>query len=428
MMVLASSRRPWPWLARATRFTVEVMIAAATALVLGAEVEHHLKLSIAAAGALAALWLLVRPHAAAVALGLTIPALENIAGGHLGVNLTVTDFLLLLATLSAVGSAVVAADGAVFRALRSQSFPLLQYCAFLLVLLAAHLGVGAAVQTVQRLELVGLPVLVGCYLALRRADLRLLQAYVVGTTAVAAIWHFHHLSLQKNPAGQLMANAIVVLVGVPRLGRLRFVLPVLVYGLFATESRGAIVACALGLGAVFLVRGLHSPRQVLAQVAVLVAVVLVAFRFMPAAVQSRITDFSSQGGSAAAFTVQVRTDYRHDAIRIADAYPWFGVGVGSYINGVNQFHLTQADDPHNVVLLQAAEGGWPFAASFVVLVLGTVVGLVRLRRSGLAAVAFGLMVSTVAHGMVDVYWVRGTPVLSWLVVGMVCGAAWRERA
>jgi hypothetical protein len=427
MMVLASSRRPWPRLARATRFTAEVAIAAVTAVVVGGAAGSHRLLAIGAAGALASLWLLVRPSATAVALGLSIPALENLAGGHLGVNLTVTDFLLLLATAAAIGSAIVGADGAVFRALRPVAFPLLQYCAFLLVLLAAHLGRAGAVQTVQRLELVVLPVLAGCYLATRRADLHLLQAYVAATTAVAAIWHVDHLSLQKNPAGQLMANAIVVLVGFPRLGRLRLVLPVLVYGLFTTESRGAIVACAIGLGVVFLVRGFHAPKQVLAQLAALAAVVAVAFQVMPAGVQSRITSFSSQGGSAAAFTVRVRTDYRHDAIRIADAHPWFGVGVGSYLDGVREFHLTEATDPHNVVLLQAAEGGWPFAGSFVVLVVGAVLGLARLWRSGLAAVAFGLMVSTVAHGMVDVYWVRGTPVLSWLVVGMVCGAAWRER-
>jgi hypothetical protein len=428
MMVLAWSRRPWPRLARASRFATEVAIAGAGALVLGSAVGNHRLVAIAAAAALASLWLLVRPNAAAIALGVSLPALENIAGGHLGVNLTITDFLLLLATASALGGAVVAADGTVFQALRPLALPFLQYCAFLLVLLAAHLGRGAGVQTLQRLELFGLPVLVGCYLALRRAELPLLQAYVLGTTAVAAIWPAYHLSLQKNPAGQLMANAIVVLVGLPRLGRLRLLLPVLVVGLFATESRGAIVACAIGLGVVFLVRGLHSPKQVLAQVAVLVAVVLVAFQFMPATVQSRITDLSSQGSSAAAFTVRVRTDYRHDAVRIANAHPWFGVGVGSYLDGVQQLDLTETTDPHNVFLLQAAEGGWLFAASFVVLVLGTVVALVRLRRSGLAAVAFGLVVSTVAHGMVDVYWVRGTPVLAWLAVGMVCGAAWRERA
>ena len=32
-----------------------------------------------------------------------------------------------------------------------------------------------------------------------------------------------------------------------------------------------------------------------------------------------------------------------------------------------------------------------------------------------------------AHGLVDVYWVRVTPVLGWLLVGMVCGLYAIER-
>jgi len=94
---------------------------------------------------------------------------------------------------------------------------------------------------------------------------------------------------------------------------------------------------------------------------------------------------------------------------------------------VQEFHLTSSTDPHDVVLLQAAEGGWAFAGSFVVLVLGGVLALIRLRRVDLAPAALGVLIATVAHGLVDVYWVRGTPVLSWLLVGMVCAGAYRAR-
>ena len=41
------------------------------------------------------------------------------------------------------------------------------------------------------------------------------------------------------------------------------------------------------------------------------------------------------------------------------------------------------------------------------------------HRGGRAPPA--VLLSTVAHGMVDIYWVRGTPVLGWLLVGMACG-------
>jgi hypothetical protein len=33
----------------------------------------------------------------------------------------------------------------------------------------------------------------------------------------------------------------------------------------------------------------------------------------------------------------------------------------------------------------------------------------------------------VAHGLVDVYWVRGTPILGWLLVGMACGGLLKLR-
>ncbi len=53
--------------------------------------------------------------------------------------------------------------------------------------------------------------------------------------------------------------------------------------------------------------------------------------------------------------------------------------------------------------------------------LGVVFALWRMRRVELAPAAAAVLLATVAHGMVDVYWVRATPVLGWLLVGMLCG-------
>ena len=44
-----------------------------------------------------------------------------------------------------------------------------------------------------------------------------------------------------------------------------------------------------------------------------------------------------------------------------------------------------------------------------------------MRRVEVGVVAAAVLLATVAHGMVDIYWVRGTPVLGWLLVGMACG-------
>jgi hypothetical protein len=44
-----------------------------------------------------------------------------------------------------------------------------------------------------------------------------------------------------------------------------------------------------------------------------------------------------------------------------------------------------------------------------------------MRQVDVAPAAAAVLLATVAHGLVDIYWVRGTPVLSWLLVGMACG-------
>ena len=62
--------------------------------------------------------------------------------------------------------------------------------------------------------------------------------------------------MQKNPVGQMIANAILVLVGVRALRGLFVCLPFLVLGLFLTQSRGALVAAAVG----FLVLTIMSAR------------------------------------------------------------------------------------------------------------------------------------------------------------------------
>ncbi len=76
-----------------------------------------------------------------------------------------------------------------------------------------------------------------------------------------------------------------------------------------------------------------------------------------------------------------------------------------------------------MLLLEAAEGGYLFLASFLLLIGGTAVALWRMRLVPLAPAAAAVLLATAAHGLVDVFWARGTPVLGFLLVGMVCGLA-----
>jgi O-antigen ligase len=260
---------------------------------------------------------------------------------------------------------------------------------------------------------------VGAFAALTGRYLPLLQAYVLSTTVLALVWPFDHFAGQKNPVGQLIANAILLLVGFHALHRLLPLLFVLVPGLLVTESRGAIVATAVGITVILLMRGLPA-RQMAIRVVPLLLVAGLTFAFMPSTAQERITTLSAGTATRAEWANLYRTYYWQDARRIIDAHPWTGVGVGNY-GAANASSVNPVEDPHNVLLLQAAEGGYLLAAGFVLIIGGSLLALVRMRKIPLAPVAAGVLVATTAHGLVDVYWVRGTPVLGWLLVGMACG-------
>lgn len=419
-----SARRPRA--ADVGRAASDVVIGAIAAGAVGLLVEKGPFYALVPLVALVAVWLAVRPRPAALVLGASIPATQTIASGHVGLHIGAGDLLLLLLFFAAVGAAVLERDAETFKALGPVRRPVVQYCLFVLILLFAHPGFQPVVQTFQRYELIAFPLVVGSYLVLRGVHLSLLKAYLIGATALALVFPFDALGLQKNPAGQFMANAILLIVGVPALSRYRLLLPLLVYGLFASESRGALLACAAGVALLLAMRLVASPRQALGWGLLVAAVALLAFQLMPRNSQIFVTSYGAQGNSNAAWNVRYRQNYWDEALSITRAHPWLGVGVGSY-GSVVPAGPFYTDDPHNVFLLQAAEGGWAFAVSWVVLILGTALALFRLRRIELAPAALAVLLATAGHGLLDVYWVRGTPVLSWLLVGMACALAWQSR-
>ncbi|HZS30116.1 MAG TPA: O-antigen ligase family protein [Gaiellaceae bacterium] len=402
---------------------IGAVVAAAVGLLIGKDPFY----AVLPVASLVAIWLAVRPRAAAVLLGLSIPAVETVASGHIGLHIGAGDLILLVLVLAALGAAVIERDAATFKALRTVRLPALQYCVFVLILLVAHPGTQPVLQTFQRYELIAFPLIAGSYLVLRGAHMPVLKAYIVGATALALVFPSDSLGLQKNPVGQFIANAILLIVGVPRLSRYRIAVPLLVYGMFATQSRGAIVACAGGIAILLAFRWMHSPRQAIATGLAIVAVGGLSFTLLPPSAQAFITTYGSTGNSHAAWNIRFRQEYNRDALVIIRAHPWLGVGVGAYGDASTRAGFGGVPDPHNVFLLEAAEGGWLFAGSFVLLIVGTGIVLVRLRRAELAPVALAVVFATAAHGMVDIYWVRGTPVLGWLLVGMVGALAWRSR-
>lgn len=408
-------------------------VVGASAVAAMALATDHQTVAVVASVAPIAAWVATLPAAPLVLFGLSIPAVMSLTNnglgstGNGGYNSSVSDFLLLLIVLGIFFRWTSGRSEPVLRSLRPIALPVLPYCGAMLVLLAVHPGMRELFKTGQRFELFLLPLIVGAYAALTGRHIRVLQAYVVATTILAVVWPAHHLGLNKNPTGQMIANAILLLIGVQSLRRLWPCLLFLAPGLIFTVSRGAIGGAVIGL-MVILVLQQRRARPVLTRVLPVALVALGAFALSPPDVQSRVTTYHAGQDTPGAYAIYVRKKLAKDARETIDAHPWTGVGIGNYQAAVSAVGATPVLDPHQVVLLQEAEGGYIFGAAFVVLVAGTMLALRRMRQVDVSAAAAGVLIATVAHGLVDVYWVRGTPILGWLLVGMACGGMAKLRS
>jgi O-Antigen ligase len=387
-------------------------------------IEH----STALAAALCALpllaWLLGRVTLILVLLGASIPLIGTLTGGA-GFNLAPSDLLLLLAGAAVFFQAVATDSLPGFGALRTVRGPVLQYSVFMVLLLSAHFGVADFLKTGQRFELFLLPLVVGAFAAATDRHLSLLKAYVIAATAVAVVWPLDHGLGQKNPVGQMIANALLLLVAVRGLRRYAPLAFILVPGLLLTGSRGAVLASLIGL--VLIVAFQTGRARGVTPRVLLVAVCGIAVFFvLPTALQTRLTTLAPGEGSASAYSIKIRQQFSAAAKVVIHEHPWVGVGVGDY-RAPGAPPGSPPQDPHNVLLLQAAEGGYGFELSFMILVAGIALALYRTRAAELAAAAAAILLSTVAHGFVDVYWARATPVLGWTLVGMACAMASKAR-
>ena len=410
---------------RAGQRAAALSVAGAAAAALGGFLLFHGPVLAAAAFCVAPLviWLFARPALAAVLLGASIPVMYSV--NRAGLHAAPSDLLIVFTASGLFFEAVVSGALPSLRALKPLKPALVQYSLLLVVLLVIHLSLKDLVQTGQRFELFFLPLVIGSFAALTGRQMAVLKAYVIGATALAALWPVAHGLGQKNPVGQMIANALLLLLGVRALRPYSVCALVLVPGLLLTGSRGSLVAAVVG-AAVLLALQESRARALFTRVSVVLLLALVTYAVLPASLQQRLTTFSAGRSSRAAYALEIRQQYAHDAVRIIKSHPLVGIGVGNYFAGTYGAG-TLTTDPHDVLLLQAAEGGYAFAASFILLIVGVALVLRRIRGAPLAPVAAGIFMATFAHGLVDVYWVRATPVLGWLLVGMACGEFARHR-
>ncbi|WP_139977452.1 O-antigen ligase family protein [Nocardioides litoris] len=297
------------------------------------------------------------------------------------------------------------------------------YFALLLVAWVNLPSVQGVATIVQRFELVAAAIVVGGFLAAMGKLQLVLTSYVLAATLLAAVAVVaglvnggiaeELLGVQKNPAGQAIANALLIVMFNRKTPFRAPVAAVLVLGLVAAQSRGALLATVVALALAVVLSSSSRRLRAIAVIPIVVGVAYAAFSALPSSSRDRLVTTDASGDVAN----QIRQSYADDAVVKIKSAPILGTGVGLYVAG-EAIDQTLTLDPHNVVLLEAAEGGVVLLTGFTLLTLGSAWVLIRRRhKHPVVLVALTVQVSIILHGTVDVYWVRGTPVLGWILVG-----------
>lgn len=361
--------------------------------------------------ALTRYWLEAAPIAALLSVFVTtrVPGLGQSAG------ISVSDILVTLST------GLVLTQVRFTRPVRRL---LVMAGAYELVLLAPVLVSGTRasyVEWLHRGELVIGAILCGALIAQRGRVLLALRALAVvaGVYAVAATVTYVRtgqaafvLTLQKNGLGTLLMMVLMVSL------HLRDLIPhrdwrwaycgLLGAGIFASQSRGAMVAAAGGV----LVAGLVEHRRLFrSPLVVLLALGSLVFVYL------NVQSTEPVGEQLTYTSVGSRALYREQSLAIWRQSPITGAGLKLF----NDPGSGLISEPHNVVVLALAEGGLFSLAAFIWLQVGALVVL-RRHRSVLAAAAIAAVAARGTHGLLDIYWVGGTGSLCWLIAGMAVGA------
>jgi hypothetical protein len=373
--------------------------------------------------------------AAAVAVSV-LPVQSSVGAG--GVQVAASDVMFLACFAGMVPLMAMSAE---WRQRLTAVRPLLPWVTpfllWLVVIVLAHPSLHSAANALQYAELTGFAVVVGAVVLTPKTARMALMGFLAVACITAALWTVRSgvFSVDnKNPAGQFMVDAMLLSLVVIRGWKWRLpIVGLLILGILHTESRGAVLGAGLGVLVLLALRGLGTWRRTAAAIIPLVLVCIIGYNIVPSSLQARvrstfasdkipagIADSNQLPGTLAPgqYTVQLRTIYRHEGIALVKQHPFLGVGVGDYLTG-DPTNQTVTTDPHNVLLLDAGEGGLPDLALFLVMLAGTGIVMLRRRRfSPWAGPALALQAAILTHGLVDVYWVRGTPVIGWLLVGM----------
>jgi uncharacterized membrane protein len=336
-------------------------------------------------------------------------------------NVSVTDVLIACAGAAALIS------GAARRIDRRGRIVLLSfavYLASLSVTLVVNQSLRADLEWLHRIALVAGAVWAGAWLVstgLQRPALRLLLAVTVSFAAIALadglgsgfVQPAQPLGYQKNFIGSIITTVLLLLLAAHRefdlpRAALRVSAAVLVAGLFATHSRGAMIASGVGI-LIWFFRESGRATGGLRGAAITAAIGISIFAGI--SINRELNQ-----GTYSSFTqrTQVEQVTRH----LWKEHPYTGVGLRFF----DTPRYAGYQPPNNVFEEVLAEAGAIGLAGFVVFVLGSLRGLGRLEGA-LATAGLCVVAARFTHGLFDIYWTGGTTTLAWIVAGMALASA-----
>lgn len=296
------------------------------------------------------------------------------------------------------------------------------YLASLAVSLTANAALRSDFEFAHRIALVGGAVLAGAWAVQRGVQHQALRLLLVVSVVVSAaatehmvrggIGAAYPLGYQKNFAGSLLAQTLMLLLIVPREFRikaswLRVAGALVLLGLVASQSRGGMLEVVIG-AAIWLAKSRHARRRATRLVALVIGLTLAVGVGLSVRAQLNSGTYTSL---TQRFVVEAQTQ------KLWEQHPWTGVGLKYFV--LPEYAGYQA--PNNVLDEALAEGGFPALAGFAIFMIGSLVALSKSRGS-FAVAGLALVAGHFAHGMVDIYWSAGTVTLAWIVAGMALSA------
>jgi O-antigen ligase len=197
-------------------------------------------------------------------------------------------------------------------------------------------------------------------------------------------------------------------------------------GLLCTLSRGAWVGGICGIMLVILL--LKQFRLALNFAAIAVICLVMFIMFMP----NKVLD-----DTTSSHTMNIRQLYWSMSISGFQEKPWTGWGYSRFIDIVNKYAVQNDEltgDPHNIIMRFLSEIGIIGTSAFLFFVFFIYFKTIKsvkfldINTKGMIIGLLGCLTAYFVHGLFDVFWVRGTGALFWIILSLLFVLTEKELA